>query len=101
VLTAHHWRSIRLKLTTAGILDPMMLPSMHVLLDLTETSILEAMHGKTAREGEMQRATFLDQLYAPTLQVRNLNGDKTAVAPDGFDIDDVEDSFDAFAKAAL
>lgn len=100
VLTAHHWRTLRNKMLMAGVSDPMQLSSMHVLLDTTEAAILEAMHGDNARDGEMKRSMFLDRLYAPSLAVNALNGDKYVAQPEGFEPDDVESSFDAFAQAA-
>ena len=33
-MTAHHWRTVRLKMALAGISDPMALPTAHMLLDL-------------------------------------------------------------------
>lgn len=101
VLTAHHWRTMRLKLILAGIPNPMALPSMHVLLDTTESSILEAMHGDNPKDGESKRAMFIDRLYAPTPEALALNGEDYVAQPDGFEPDEVEAAFDAFAKAAL
>jgi hypothetical protein len=93
VLTAFHWRAIRGKLILAGIMDPMALTSMHALLDVTETSITESY--STAED----RTAFFDKLYAPEIG-RELNDDGYTPKPSGFDDDDVEASFDAFASAA-
>lgn len=100
VMTAHHWRPLRSRFQAAGIPDPMLLSSMHPLLDMTETAILENMQGDNARDGEMQRSMFLDRLYAPSVEVNALNGEKYVAIPDGFGEDELEDSFDAFAQAA-
>ena len=101
VLTAHHWRSLRLKLIMAGISNPMTLTSMHMVLDSTESAILESMHGDSAKDGEMKRTMFLDRLYGPSIEVNELNGESYIPQPEGFGDDDVEASFDAFAQAAL
>lgn len=100
VMTAHHWRAIRLKLTLAGITNPMNMPSMHILFDTTEMAILEAMQGDNPRDGEMKRTQFIDRLYAPAPEVDELNGEDYEAQPEGFEADDVEASFDAFIQAA-
>lgn len=92
MLTAHHWRTIRLKIVQSGIRNPMELPTMHILLDATEAAVLEAMSGD--RDSEMKRTLFIDRLYSPL-------ADPTAeAAPRGFTDGDTEDAFDAFAAAA-
>ena len=93
VMTAHHWRTIRLKLVQSGVHDPMRLPTMHILLDTTEAAVLEAMSGD--RDSDMKRTMFLDKLYSPL-------SDPAAPAgpPPGFTDDDTEAAFDAFASAA-
>lgn len=91
VLTAHHWRTLRLRLVKDGISDPMALPHMHLLLDATEAAVLEAMP-----HDSMERTLFLDRLYSPL-------GDPYAAKdgpPAGFSEEDMEASFDAFAAAA-
>lgn len=95
VMTAHHWRTIRLKLVQSGVHDPMGLRTMHVVLDATEAAILEAMSAD--RDGDMKRTLFLDKLYSPLLDP---DVDKATVQPRGFTDEDVESSFDAFAAAA-
>lgn len=96
-MTAHHWRALRLKLILAGVTDPMRLPSMHLLLDNTEAAVLESMAGD--KDSEARRSMFLNKLYAPTPEVRNINGDTYVAQPAGFEPDQVEADFDAFAKA--
>lgn len=93
VMTAHHWRTIRLKLVQSGVHDPMALPTMHIILDTTEGAVLEAMSGD--RDSEMKRTLFLDKLYSPLADPA-----APSDAPRGFTDDDTEDAFDAFAAAA-
>lgn len=96
-LTAQHWRTIRLKLVLAGHTDPITLPTMHMALDVTEMVVLEALSG--SKESEGQRAQFLTRLYAPTVEVRAVDGKKELVLPEGF-ADGGESSWGAFARAA-
>lgn len=97
-MTAHHWRALRLKLVLAGIVNPMLLSTMHILLDSTEAAVLESMSGE--KDSEMRRTMFLDRLYAPSPEVKTINGKRHVAKPKGFDDDEVEASFDAFAQAA-
>lgn len=100
VLTAHHWRVFRLKFVESGILNPMLLPTMHMILDMTEKVVVESMSASGGKDSEMKRSMFLDQLYAPRAETRVLNGDTYTATPAGFEAVEVEDSFDAFARAA-
>lgn len=95
VMTAHHWRTIRLKLVQSGVHAPMSLPTMHILFDATEAAVLEAMASSGDRDRDMKRTVFIDRLYSPL-------ADPTASdePPQGFTDDDTEDAFDAFAAAA-
>lgn len=93
VMTAHHWRTIRLKLVQSGVHDPMRLPTMHILLDTTEAAVLEAMSGD--RDSDMKRTMFIDRLYSPLADPTT-----SSQQPRGFTDDDTEDAFDAFAAAA-
>ncbi|MBV9921907.1 MAG: hypothetical protein JOY78_13785 [Pseudonocardia sp.] len=95
VMSAFHWRTIRLKLQNNGILDPMALPSMHRILDATEAAILEAMVSSKPDEDRQQRQRFLDRLYAPTAETNDLNGDGYRPQPAGFEPDEVETAFDS------
>lgn len=95
VMTAHHWRTMRLKMVQAGVRDPMSLPTMHILLDATEAAILEGM--STGSDGEMKRTMFLNKLYSP---LSDPTAPREIAAPVGFTDDDTEDAFDAFAAAA-
>lgn len=101
MVTAFHWRNLRQRLTSAGILDPMRLTSLHALLDFTETLALEGA-GNTgdAKKDEQARRAFLHKLYAPEPGTAALNGDGYHPRPAGFDDEDIEASFDAFAAAA-
>jgi hypothetical protein len=93
VMTAHHWRTLRLKFVQSGVPDPMRLTTMHILLDATESAVLEAMASSGDRDSEMKRTMFIDQLYSPL-------ADQPYETPRGFTDDDTEDAFDAFAAAA-
>lgn len=96
VMTGHHWRTLRQKLLAGGIADPMTLPSMHVLLDHTEAVVTEALsHGEDAKA---ELDSFNRSLYGPTPDALRLNGPD--YVPAGFSDEDVEASFDAFARAA-
>jgi hypothetical protein len=99
-MTAHHWRTLRLKLLLAGVSDPMALASMHALLDSTEGAILEAISAESAKDSEMKRSLFLDKLYAPHADPYAINDDGYVPKPKGFEDDEVEASFAAFAAAA-
>ncbi len=99
VMTAHHWRTVRTKLLLAGISDPMGLRTMHMLLDTTESMIIESISSSGERDAEFKRNQFIDRLYSPANDVSNLNGEGYVAAPAGFEPDNVEASFDAFAAA--
>lgn len=96
-MTAYHWRTIRLRMARAGIHDPMALPTMHILLDETETTVLESMIGTNQNDTEAKRTMFIDKLYAPVMHT-HLNGERYTPQPEGFDEDSMEASFDAFAQ---
>lgn len=102
-VTAYHWRSLRYRLASNGILDPMMLPTLHALLDFTEAQALEGA-GNTGdpKKDARARQQFYDKLYAPeSIEAKGINGAGYKPTPTGFDDpDDIEASFDAFAKAA-
>lgn len=95
VMTGYHWRTLRHKLLSAGVTDPLaQLTSLHALLDFTEATIVENLsHGENARQ---EYRSLNARLYCPT----ELNGDGYDPVPAGFSDDEVEDSFDAFARAA-
>lgn len=68
---------------------------MHVLLDTTEAAVLESMDEKKDRE------RYLDAMYRPKLELApGLAGSGYKPKPAGFDDDDVDAAFDAFARAA-
>jgi len=95
VQTGYHWREIRRRIHAAGIVDPMQLPSMHAVLDVTEHAVLESMSGE---DSAVKRARFYDSLYAPEPGQTALNGSEYAPPP-GFSPDEVEATFDAFTAA--
>lgn len=90
VLTAHtaaQWREVRTKLLLAGVADPMGLPSMHQVLDVTEHMVVEVL--VTVPDAETRLASWRRTLYGPV----------AGEIPAGFTPEEVEDSFDAFARA--
>lgn len=96
VMCGHHWRTIRQKLLAAGIADPMALPSMHVLLDYTESMAVEAL--ASGEDGRREVDSLYRRLYGPTPEALSLNGDD--YVPQGFSPEEMEASFDAFSRAA-
>lgn len=102
-IVAHHWRTMRAKLATHGIADPLtQLKSLHALLDFAEQITMESL----ARSGEGQDApkqaqrnmdSFMFKLYAPEPGTELEDGHQPV--PGGFDNDEVEDSFDSFVTA--
>lgn len=97
-ITGHHWRMIRQKLLAGGVLDPLSLPSMHVLLDVTEELMVESV--SSSRDPERELASLYRRLYGPSVEADALNEDGTPAVPVGFKPEEVEESFDAFARAA-
>jgi len=91
VLTAHtaaQWREVRTKLLLAGVADPMGLASMHRILDVTEHMVVEVL--VSVPDAETRLASWRRGLYGPV----------AGEVPAGFSAEEVEDSFDAFARAA-
>lgn len=89
-LTAHtaaQWREVRTKLLLAGVADPMGLASMHQILDVTEHMVVEVL--VTVPDAETRLASWRRTLYGPV----------AGEIPAGFTPEEVEDSFDAFARA--
>lgn len=87
LMTAHHWRAIRLKLALAGISNPMTaFGSMHALLDVTEATMLEWIMGDNPEETSTKRERFIDDLYRPRPQ-KGPDGKKRIIAPAGFTTD--------------
>lgn len=105
--TGHNWRTIRRKLTLAGISNPMTLPSLHALLDVTEDIVVEALYASGQEnegppsEGERKVRRFYDAIYAPDLQdIDDLDEEEPHRVPAGFENpDDVEADFDALLRA--
>lgn len=98
VMTAYHWRTIRQKLLMAGIQDAMNLSSMHALLDVAESMAVESASNDDDPRGAVNG--LYRRLYSVTPDLVPLNGEDYRPVPPGFDPDEVEDSFDAFARAA-
>ena len=99
-MTAHHWRTVRLKLALAGISDPMALPTAHMLLDLVEHLILESFASNKPAEEEAKRDQFYNALYRPPPETLKAMGSGHKPIPAGFDPENVDDAFDA-AVASL
>lgn len=74
------------------------LTSMHALLDVTESTILESFQSRDADEDKRRREAFLDSLYRPTTAAQGINGDGYQPIPAGFD-DGGEDAFDIALRA--
>ena len=91
VMAAHHWRTIRQKLLMAGVTDPMGLGSMHRILDAAEALAVESATGSEQPQRELE--SLYRRLYGPS-------PDDLDPVPSGFQPDEVEASFDAFARAA-
>ncbi|QFP94656.1 hypothetical protein I5G59_gp36 [Mycobacterium phage LilMcDreamy] len=100
-MAAHNWRGLRLRLADKGFANPMMMPSMHAVLDVIEQMGLEsAVHGaKKEIEAKSRIGAFYDKLYAPDPTATVINGDGYQPVPAGFGDDEVEASFDAFMSA--
>lgn len=89
VATGHHWRVVRQKLLLAGVVDPFAVRSMHAVLDVTEHLIVESI--SSGKDPDREYRSLNARLYGP---------DGTEDVPHGFSPDDMEDAFDAFARAA-
>lgn len=98
VIAACHWRTIRVKLVGAGVVEPMALGSMHMVLDLAETLVVESF--KNAKEPQRELASFYRRLYGPSPEAMALNGDGYDPTPPGFSEQEMEAAFDAFSRAA-
>lgn len=95
-MTGHHWRTLRFKMITHGIADPMVLPSLHALLDFTEGVVLESMSTGNENKDQAARSSFFDKLYVPDAPAADPD---QMPKPSGFSPHEVEASFDAFVAA--
>lgn len=79
----------------------MMLPSLHVLLDMTETALEESMSATTAdpAEGQTSVAEFRDKLYAPPVEPEKAKAGYKA-PPSWWNEDDSESDFNAAMRSA-
>jgi hypothetical protein len=98
-ITGQHWRIIRQHLLANGVTDPMALPSMHALLDVTEQMVIDSMQGTSEASIRMKRDGFYDQLYRPDPADNDVNGEDYRPVPDGFEDGEDDAAFDAFARA--
>lgn len=106
VFAGHNWRTLRESLATAGISNPMGLPSLHAVLDITEKIVVDSLFQSGERddgppsEGEKKVRRFYDSIYAPDLtDVVEMNGEEYMPTPAGFENPEtVEADFDAFMR---
>jgi len=103
--TGHNWRAVRSKLLLSGIVDPMGLPSLHSILDVTEDIVVSALSRAGDKkegppsEGELAIKRFYDAIYRPDPEdhFEEEDEDDEPVVPIGFDDpDSIEDTFDSF-----
>ena len=91
---------MRSKLLLAGIGDPMNLPSMHSLLDLTESALEESMSATAdPAEGRQKVSEFRDQLYAPPVEPEKAKAGYKA-PPSWWTEGNSDDDFDAAMRTA-
>ena len=91
---------MRSKLLLAGIGDPMNLPSMHSLLDLTESALEESMSATAdPAEGKQKVSEFRDQLYAPPVEPEKAKAGSKA-PPSWWTEGNSDDEFDAAMRSA-
>lgn len=98
LLTAHNWRAVRSHIIGLGIGDPLEMPSMHQILDITEKLVLESFVSSDHKKDQRDREHFIDTLYRPNLEEISTDGGELAV-PAGFE-DGGEDSFSSFMAQA-
>ncbi len=78
----------------------MNLPSMHSLLDLTESALEESMSAAAnPEEGQAKVTEFRDKLYAPPIEPEKAKAGYVA-PPSWWDEDDSEAAFDAAVRSA-
>jgi hypothetical protein len=80
---ASHWREIRARLILAGIADPLSLTSMHQILDVVESVVIEGM----GSNNDIQRYYF--RTYRP----------EPSELANAFTAEESDASFDAFSAA--
>ena len=88
-MTGKFWRVLRARLAVkGGLTDPLaQLPTLHVLIDVTESAVMESI------TKDEERDKIQNQLYAPEL---NSGATPSEPAPPSWwDADDAEDSFNA------
>lgn len=100
-MAAQHWRTIRLKLIQSGVGNPMELPTAHMLLDLTESLILESMQSDKPEDDKRQRQEFIDALYRPAVAKLKDLPDGWRPPPPGFEDDDALEASNEAAMAML
>lgn len=101
LMTAHHWRTLRLKLIQNGVPNPMALPTAHVLLDLTEHVLLESMQSDKPEDDAARRTEFMDALYRPIVKKRSELPSGWREPPPGFEDDDANAAASDAAMAMI
>lgn len=99
-MAAHNWRALRVRAAEKGIGALMVLPSMHIVLDMIEQLGLESVtaDAKTKAEAMAKVTTYFDKLYKPDPVTIAINGGVVGPPP-GFSDEEMEASFDAFLSA--
>jgi len=106
LFTGHNWRTVRQKLANAGMTSPLLLPSLHAVLDVTEDIVTESLLAPESEgppsEGEKRLRRFYDAIYAPDPPEEEIvAGSGHSPPPTSFENPDaVEDAFDAFLRQA-
>jgi len=105
-MTATNWRTLRQVYQDKGIADVMAtVPTMHAVLDMMEKLGVESATSgaRTETEANAKLSGFYAKLYRPSLaelsKMINSTDEELSKPPPGFEDDDIEDSFDAFAAA--
>lgn len=99
-MAAHNWRALRQKGLSQGIGDLMSLQSMHMVLDMIESMGVESATARAKTEAEFTSmlGDFYDGLYKPDIREALMVNAPEPVPP-GFEDDEVEAAFDAFAAS--
>lgn len=101
---ATHWRLIRTRLRANGITNPMLLLSLHDVLDEAEKLWLESETTGKEEQDHHNRVALFDRLYGPepTSTARKVNGRRyraKIAPPPGFSPAEVEANFDSLSQS--
>lgn len=97
LMTAFHWRTVRLQLVKAGVENPMEFSTAHILLDMVEELIMESIQPEGTKqadydEAKQKREDFTKALYQPKVKKLSELPDGWKPPPAGFDDDDENDA---------